>query len=103
MQLKDAVHRIPTLAMDAICVVHRASLDAEPEIKWVNDAFLEMFATSREHILGTPLRKLVHDDHVDNLRAAVRGAISGGKTKLAYDAMFVRHRQAWSCRRKSHL
>ncbi|MDJ0637930.1 MAG: EAL domain-containing protein [Paracoccaceae bacterium] len=90
MQLKDAVHRIPTLAMDAICVVHRASLDAEPEIKWVNDAFLEMFATSREQILGTPPRNLVHDDHVDNLRAAVRGAISGGKTKLAYDAMFVR-------------
>ena len=52
MQLDDVVKSIPTLAVDAVCISHRAHGSGGHKIAWANDAFCRMFATTPEAALG---------------------------------------------------
>ncbi|MEM6385881.1 MAG: EAL domain-containing protein [Pseudomonadota bacterium] len=91
MTLDDLIKRIPSISVEAICIAQRASDDAAYEIVWVNKAFCEMFATTREAAEGTDPFAIYHWDYSADFKAAMSEMDAAGKTSFMQDTFCLRY------------
>ncbi len=90
MKLEDVIKRIPTMAVDAVCVARQQDSAGDYSIMWVNDAFCRMYATTRKDALRHDPFKLYHWDYVADFTAALKEMSEAGKSNFSQDTLCLR-------------
>ena len=105
MQLDEIISNFPTLTDDAICVSYRRSLDAVPEIVWVNGGFCAMFAIEEDAALGRHPSWIFHKSYAEDFTQNVVEAAKAGKTSYSQDTLCVNEdgREFWVSVLKSFI
>lgn len=90
MNLRDVITKIPTVAVDAICIAHRASESDAYKVVWVNDAFCAMFATDHDEALNLDPFSLLHWEYVADFKSAHAEMRRDGRNSFTQDTLCLR-------------
>ena len=91
MQLDELLSQLPSLTIDALCIVRRESSGDQSEFVWVNRAICELCRRSREELLGqSPTELLHHPEYVDDFIGNLEEAISTGRNRIETDTKCIR-------------
>ncbi|MEM7719513.1 MAG: EAL domain-containing protein [Pseudomonadota bacterium] len=90
MDLENLIDKIPSLAVDAVCVAHRLAGTETYGIVWTNDAFCQMFLTTRQTAEGCDPFDLYHTDYVADFRSALKEMEAAGQASFSQDTLCLR-------------
>lgn len=90
MNLEDVVARIPTLAVEAVCIARQAGQGERLRIVWANEAFYRMYPTTPEQAADIDPFALYHPDYAADFISAFEAMCETGGSSFSQDTLCLR-------------
>ncbi|MEO1537838.1 MAG: EAL domain-containing protein [Pseudomonadota bacterium] len=90
MTLEELIRRIPSMAVEAVCVARRDHAGGDHSVVWVNDAFRRMFAVTDAQVIATDPFALYHWDYLADFKSAMVEMDAAGETSFTQDTLCLR-------------
>lgn len=94
MNLEALINNIPAIAVEAVCVAHLDEARGTYHVAWVNDAYCQMFSTSRESVRASDPFAMFHWDYVADFKSAMDEMGAAGARNFTQDTLCLRSDQS---------